>query len=36
MTVLGNDPVEVVCCIYCLGDKANCDPQKQSQIVKTK
>lgn len=36
MTVLGNDPIELVCCIDCLGHKANCDPQKQSQIVKTK
>jgi quercetin dioxygenase-like cupin family protein len=36
MTVLGDEPVEVVCCINCLGDKANCDPQKQAQIIKTK
>lgn len=35
-TVLGDEPCEVICCINCLGDGANCDPRKQAQIIKTK
>lgn len=35
-TVLGDEYCEMVCCINCLGDGANCDPEKQAQIIKTK
>ena len=35
-TVLGDEPAEMICCINCLGDGANCDPEKQAQIIKTK
>ena len=34
-TVLGDEPVELLCCINCLGDGENCDPQKQAQVLKT-
>jgi quercetin dioxygenase-like cupin family protein len=36
LTVLGDEPVEVLCCINCLGDGTNCDPEKQGQIIKSK
>lgn len=35
-TVSEEGPCEMVCCINCLGDKSNCDPEKQAQIIQTK
>ena len=34
--VLGDEPCQVLCCIDCLGDGENCDPQKQAQAVQIK
>jgi aldehyde:ferredoxin oxidoreductase len=36
VTVLGDEYCEMVCCIDFLEDGADCDPEKQAKIMKTK